>query len=152
MDRVIGIGNPWRRDDGAGIAVARRLRAHLPPEVRIVECDGDAARLIELWRGAERVVVVDALVSKPGAPPGTLRRIDALSTDIPQDITASSHGVGLSIALGLAKALGTLPSKLIVYGIEGNDFTHGETPSPAVENGIGEAVRRIADAWRRDVL
>ena len=63
---VIGVGNAWRRDDGAGPAVAAALGG---------PCTDDPSRLLDLWAGAEHAIVVDAAAS--GAPPGTIRRFDA---------------------------------------------------------------------------
>ena len=46
---VIGIGHPDRGDDAAGRLVAERLRDRAPPDVRIVETDGEAGKLIDLF-------------------------------------------------------------------------------------------------------
>ena len=45
----------------------------------------------------------------------------------------SSHGFGVAEAIGLARALGTLPPRCIVYAIEAADFTPGAAPSAEVE-------------------
>ena len=63
--KIIGAGNPLRGDDGAGAAVAERLRAKgFPAEA----FDGDGAELMEAWRGYDHVFLIDAAVS--GASPG----------------------------------------------------------------------------------
>ena len=61
--RVIGVGNPWRRDDGAGREVIRRLEGRVPAEVELIETDGGAAELLEAWEGARAAIVVDAAAS-----------------------------------------------------------------------------------------
>src|ERR1039458_5833058 len=62
---IIGCGNRERSDDGAGILVAERLRElGIEADTRI----GDAADLIEAWKGADDVILVDAVVT--GAPGG----------------------------------------------------------------------------------
>ena len=38
---VIGVGNEFRRDDGAGLAVVARLRDRVPPGVELVLTDGE---------------------------------------------------------------------------------------------------------------
>ena len=58
---VIGVGNEFRRDDGAGPAVVARLRDLAPPGVRLVITDGEPTRLIDAWAGAALAVVVDAV-------------------------------------------------------------------------------------------
>ena len=66
---VIGIGNDDRRDDGAGLEVARRLRAIVPESIRVLEESGEAAALMAAWEGADRVVIIDAMAS--GVTTGT---------------------------------------------------------------------------------
>lgn len=66
---IIGCGNRQRSDDGAGILVAERLR-----ELGIGADIGEAADLIEAWKDADDVIVVDAVVT--GAPVGTVQAWD----------------------------------------------------------------------------
>ena len=66
---VIGIGNEFRRDDGAGPAVVSALRDLAPPPgVELMITDGEPARLIEAWTGARLAVVVDAVRAQPPRP------------------------------------------------------------------------------------
>ncbi|MEV5976662.1 hydrogenase maturation protease [Streptomyces sp. NPDC052114] len=133
---VIGVGNEFRRDDGVGRAVIARLRARaagrpLPPGTVLATCDGDPARLIGLWEGADLAVVVDAAHAHP-ARPGHVHRL-SLDADRPlPPPTTSSHGLGLGEALELARVLGRLPGRLIVYAVEGADDALGTDLSPAV--------------------
>jgi hydrogenase maturation protease len=55
---------------------------------------------------------------------------------------SSTHAFGVGEAIELARALGTLPGQVLVYGIEGSDFDAREGLSPAVD----AAVERLADA------
>lgn len=141
---VIGCGNLDRGDDGAGLLVARRLREL---GLEAVEHSGAATDLIERWRGAGVVILVDAVVA--GAAPGAIhlwRRPEAfLATAAPR---GSTHLLGLADALALAAALGRLPKKLIVYGIEASRFGVGERPSPEVAAAVEELVRRLARRLR----
>jgi hydrogenase maturation protease len=117
---VIGVGNLWRRDDGAGPAVADALGA--------ISTD-DPSRLLDLWQGAERVIVVDA--ARSGAPAGTIHDFDA-AEPLPAGMASSTHAFGIADAVELARALGRLPRQLTVYAIEGEDFGPGRGLSPAV--------------------
>jgi hydrogenase maturation protease len=144
---VIGVGNTWRGDDGAGVAVARRLRELSPTGVEIRELEGDATGLVEAWSGADRVVVVDAAQS--GAPPGTVRRFDACSGPLPvHSLRSSTHAFGVSDAVELARALGRLPGRLEVYAIEGVSFAAGDRLSPDVERAVGELATTLGSAPR----
>jgi hydrogenase maturation protease len=72
---LIGIGNAYRHDDAAGLMVARRLKERALSSCEVHEQVGEGTALMELWKGAERVVVVDAVQS--GSPAGTIHRFDA---------------------------------------------------------------------------
>jgi hydrogenase maturation protease len=136
---VIGVGNEYRGDDGAGLAVATRLRGRLPDDVEIVACEQEPTRLVDAWRGAEAAVVVDAVAS--GAEPGTLHRFDAAREPLPaRAFRSSTHAFGIGDAIELSRALGSLPPHLVVYGIEGAAFTAGVGLSDAV----AAAVDRVA--------
>jgi len=142
---VIGVGNPWRRDDAAGLAVARRLQGTLPGAA-VVEREGEPAGLIDAWEGTDRLWLVDAVSSL--AAPGTVHRIDIATEALPPDLfQASTHHLGLADAVELARALGRLPGHAVFYGIEGASFDVGEGLSEDVE----QAVERVAQAIGEEV-
>jgi len=139
---VIGLGNPDRGDDGSGLEVARALRGRLAGKARIEECGSEGIALLELWRDADRVLVVDAVVS--GGVPGTVHRFEAGDGFSPGFRTATStHGLSLAEAVALARGLGCLPRQLIVYGIEVRQVEVGAGLSPPVVRGVQEATDRI---------
>jgi hydrogenase maturation protein HypF len=135
---VIGCGNPDRGDDAAGILVVRRLR-ELGVEAR--EHAGDGLALIESWSGAERVILVDSVMT--GAPPGTIGRwLEADAVPL-REKSASTHGFGVAEAIEMARSLGRLPASLTIYGIEGRAFEPGAAPSPEVLASVEEVAQRI---------
>ena len=140
---VIGIGNEYRGDDGVGCTVARRIAALGVRDVEVHQSTGECTSLMALWRNARKVVLVDALRS--GAKPGTVWRFDASSRPLPATPPrqASTHALSLAEAVELARALGELPSQVIVFGIEGSAFEHGNPLSPEVEGAVEEAVLKI---------
>lgn len=140
---VIGVGNALRGDDAAGVAVAERLRTRVPEGVEVVACDEEPSRLMEAWEGADRVVLVDSVSS--GAEPGTLHRFDADDDAIPaRTFRSSTHAIGIAETIELARALGRLPRRVRVYGIEGGGFATGA--------GLTTAVRSAVDFLVQDVL
>jgi hydrogenase maturation protease len=141
--KVICVGNRWRSDDGVGLTVAARLRVEgLDPR----ELEGEPAALIDEWAGEDCVVVVDAVSS--GAEPGFVHRVDAAEGALPVDVFgASTHVLGLGEAVELARALGRLPRRLVVLGVEGASFAAGDALSPAV----AAAVDRVVEAVREEV-
>lgn len=144
---VICVGNRDRGDDGAGPLVADLLRAAPAAGLEVREMAGDGADLLLAWPGADQVIVVDAVVS--GAPAGTIHVIDGRREAVPSAPLHSTHGLGVSEAVALGRALGSLPRVLTVYGIEGADFTPGAAPSPAVSSAVVEVAVRIRDGTAR---
>lgn len=146
MLRLVGVGNRWRRDDGAGLAVAALLSERAPAGVEVVVHEREPIELIEACVGASAVWLIDAVHS--GAPPGTLHRFDASERALPAELfSISTHRLGLADALELARALGRLPPSVIVHGIEGARFEAGNELSPAV----AAATRALATALATEV-
>jgi len=137
---IIGIGNPWRRDDGVGAAVVRAL----PDTVQTLEHHGEGLSLIAAWEGFEQVILIDAI--RAAAPAGLIYRFDAIHDELPRGLFHySSHQFGLAEAVGLARELNRLPAELIIYGIVGADFQHGTTLSPAMAAAVYKLSSCIAD-------
>ena len=138
---VIGVGNEFRRDDGAGPAVVDRLRDVAPPGVRLVITDGEPTRLIDAWAGAALAVIVDAVrAQRPdqGPPrPGTVHRFVVDGPGAGTGRAASSHGFGFDDAISLAVALDRMPARLIVHAIEAADLTQGPGLTPPVAAAVG---------------
>ena len=141
---VIGVGNEFRRDDGAGPAVVGQLRDRVPPGVELVITDGEPARLIEAWTGAALAVVVDAVRAQPPQP-GTVHRFVVDRPGTGTERTASSHGLGLDDAISLAIALDRMPGRLIVHAIEAADLGQGTGLTPAVAAAMGTVASAILD-------
>ena len=138
---VIGVGNRWRRDDAAGLAVLAALRGRVDESVRLVESDGEPTRLLGAFELGEQIVMVDAVVT--GAAPGTVHRVT--DTELPDQmgIGQSSHLVQLVETIELGKLLGHLRNGLVLIGIEATDFDHGEGMTDAVAGAIGLAVEAV---------
>lgn len=132
---VIGIGNPDRGDDAAGRLVAQRLHGMLPAKIEVVEHDGEPTALLALFDDADCAILIDACTS--GGEPGAVHRFDVSDAPLPEArFSLSTHGVGLGEAVELARALGQLPPRVIVYAIEACAFDLGAPPSPAVADAI----------------
>jgi hydrogenase maturation protease len=139
---LIGVGNPYAGDDGAGRAVARRLLARNDCALEVCECSGEAASLMNAWTGFDDVVLVDAC--RGAGPAGSVHRVG------PDDVErvarlqhASTHSLGVAAAIGLARALGTLPRPLVIYAIEARHSSEGEGLSPEVDHGVQEVVALV---------
>jgi hydrogenase maturation protease len=142
---VVGIGNEYRGDDAAGLLVARRLAGLDGVEVR--ESSGEGAALMEILEGAAIAILVDAARTfGAGAEPGSVRRFDASAGPLPASLARSStHAFGVAEAVEMARALGRLPARTVVYAIEGCAFEAGDRVSPEVERGVDEACALVLE-------
>lgn len=142
---VIGVGNEFRGDDAAGLHIARKVKEAAPPGVSVLENGGDAASMIDAWKDFQHVIVVDAV--KNDSSPGTIYRIDVKRQGIPPFLSTapSTHLLCLADAVALAESLNTLPERLIIYGVEGQNFDYSSTMSPTVLRAAGKAARMVID-------
>jgi hydrogenase maturation protease len=141
---VIGVGNIYRSDDGVGLVVVRRLAERTLTGVAIIEESGEGTALLSRWTDAQSVILVDAVHS--GAQPGAIHRIDVHAEPVPaRFFHCSSHAFGVAEAVELARALNQLPARLILLGIEGGDFSAGESLSSAVERAATAVAEQVLE-------
>lgn len=142
---IIGVGSPFG-DDRLGWVAAESLQrssamnALEPGRIVISILDRPGVMLVTLWDEADHVIVIDAVRS--GAVPGTRHRLtvsDVNATRLP----ATSHGFGVAAALELARALGNLPDRLLLRGIEMDASCSGYALSDAVAEVMPVFVREI---------
>jgi hydrogenase maturation protease len=136
---VIAIGNPYRRDDGAGGSVLSLLREGFGDDarVRLVELDGESVRLVQAWEGSSTVWIVDAVRS--GRPFGSFHEVDATRLADLDDTGArlgGGHLMGLGEAVELASVLDLLPPSLRVLGVEGETFENGEGLTASTQRAV----------------
>jgi hydrogenase maturation protease len=139
---VVGVGNDFRGDDGAGIAVARELRLSALNGVEIVELNGEVTGLLDRLDGFDRLILIDAIRSQ--SSPGTIHRIDASRNPVPDDRSQrSTHGISIGSVIEIARAQNMLPQHVLVFGIEGATFDHGAALTPKVEHSVKSLVKEI---------
>ncbi len=132
---VIGIGNPLRRDDGIGPAVAAGLAGHDLPGTRVLTCAAEPTALLDAWEGAALAVLIDAVA---GDRPGRVRTCSLV--DLAEAAPVSSHDLGLRQAYELGRVLGRAPESVIVVTVDVADTGHGQGLSPAVAAALPDAV------------
>jgi hydrogenase maturation protease len=141
---VVGVGNPLRRDDGAGPGVVRRLAScSLPPGTALEEREADIFVILEEMHRYGRVIVVDAV--DMGSTPGTTRIFapDEAAVHIRSD-TLSTHGFGIRELIAFAEEL-QVPAELLVAGIQAKDVSFGEGMSGEVKEKLDDLVELITD-------
>jgi len=143
----LGVGNLHRADDGVGPALALKLaddKLFMKKGIEVQPHSGEGASLIHLWEGAERVVIVDAM--KSGARCASVHRFDAITQPLHYGVFRySSHLFGLAEAVEMSRQLGTLPKAMIIYGIEGRNFTFGDPMSSSVLKAMWRVEKSVRD-------
>ena len=141
MNLLVGVGNPDQRDDGVGPWVVRELHRQRPA-LAVRELRGDGAGLLSLFEEADDILVVDAVRGQ--GEPGKIHRLDALKDPPPSRfLRCTGHTFGIAEAVAMAGVLGRLPRRLLIYGVEGEDFAWGQELSPAVAGGAAKLVKEL---------
>lgn len=151
MTLVIGIGNTFRRDDGAGVYVLEALKQRLADrsDLRFAQASGEGSRLMEIWRGCDCVVLLDAVMRQ--GQPGRIFHLRACDQSIPSDFFKySSHAFSVAEAIELSRVLDTMPKMIEIFGIEGDDFGYGDTLSETVASACNDLVDTLAGKLTRD--
>ena len=139
---VLGIGNPDRGDDGVGAFVADRLRGRLDPGCEVRACVGDVLGIVDGCAGFQAWVCVDC--AAPIEAPGRVYRIDLAAQELPPELlAASSHSLGITAAIELARTLGAAPRDIVFYAVEGRCFDLGAGLSVPVAAAAIELVEQI---------
>ncbi len=152
---IAGFGNLLRGDDGFGVTVVKKLSAcqdqeGLPHGVKVMEVGISGISLVqELMDVYDALIVVDAV--DRGEEPGTVYQIEpsikdlsAIDWDAQREFLSDMHYTEPSRALALAKALGVLPSWVLILGCQ--PMTTEELRiglSPSVNKAVVKAVEQI---------
>ena len=143
---VAGLGNDLMTDDGVGVHLARKLRGHVPANVRVVEVGTAVLDAYHLFEKADLVLALDAM--QAGGKPGSVYRFRPLDVAVKHG-TASLHEFSFVEVLGLLRKT---PRDVVVVGVEPETIDYGLELSPRVEAGLPQAVcevERIIAAWQR---
>lgn len=137
---VLGMGNLLRRDEGVGIRALRRLeeRYILPPTVRLVDGGTLGLELLSYLEGADRALVLDAVLSDDG--PGAVVQITG--DDVPAyfGMRVSPHEIALPDLLAVARLRGLTPPEVVVVGIHPASIELGWELSDIVASRLDEMV------------
>jgi len=140
---VMGVGNPLMRDEGAGPRTVEILMAgyDFPSNVEVVDCGTMGFTILDVLRGVDHLIVVDALRTDDLAP-GTVVRLE------PGDFAASQvmhslHDVRLPEVLEAAALIDVAP-QTVAIGIQIEEITEWVMElSPAVEAALPIAVAAV---------
>jgi hydrogenase maturation protease len=139
---IIGVGNSFRSDDGVGVYVGTTLRQLDLPDVDIANEERDGLKIISHWKRGDWVFLIDAVLS--GAEAGTIYRIDLSIPEfqLPSNHN-STHSLGIMEAVFLSRILNESPGRIILYGIEGENFEMGTSLSPKVIEAAERVIKLV---------
>ncbi len=135
MNLIMGIGNPFRGDDAAGLLVARRLRTR----VKTVLCETDPLDYIEeiCQNKPERLIIIDAI--NAGEKPGKIIHVDINSVD---NLSLSTHHFPISLFLKFIKKC---VKKIEIWGIQVKNVEFGADMSEEVKLAVSKLTELIAN-------
>lgn len=114
---VLGLGNTLMQDEGVGIEALHRLASDYDWPTTVTLLDGGVMglELLPYLEIADAVLILDAV--QTGAPPGTLTRL--VDDEIPAVVALkmSVHQIGLQETLAMCRFRGTLPTRLVLWGV-----------------------------------
>ena len=145
---ILGVGNPILSDDGVGIHVARELKKRSIPGVDVEELAASGLELLDVVRGYDKVVIIDAIQTTKGKP-GELHILE--EKDFEKSIHGSSpHGINIATALALGRKLvpAEMPKEVVFFAVEAEDLVNvSERLTPKV----AKALPRIVELVRKEL-
>ncbi|MGQ4914364.1 MAG: hydrogenase maturation protease [Candidatus Asgardarchaeia archaeon] len=145
---VVGVGNPILRDDGVGVHVARYLRRVIGQSkyVDVLDLNTQGLALAEAFFGYDKVIVVDAMMTKNGRP-GEIKILKPEDFDSTLHAT-SPHDTNFRTALEVCRNIDPTryPKEVVVIGIEVKHTTEfGDNLSPEVAIAVPKTIKKILD-------
>jgi hydrogenase maturation protease len=137
---VMGLGSPYRRDDGVGPVVAAAVQRRDVDGVRVLTGMADPVALLDAWADVPLAVVVDAAVG-PASPPGRVLRCTPGQLD--RAGRFCSHGLDVANVLALGRELGRVPLRLSVIAVGVADTRPGVGLTSAVAAAVPIAVAAV---------
>ncbi len=141
---ILGVGNPILSDDGVGIHVARELKKRGLPGVDVEELAASGLELLDVVRGYDKVIIVDAIQTTKGVP-GELHILE--EKDFERSIHGSSpHGINIATALALGRRLvpNEMPNEVVFFAVEVEDLVNvSENLTPKVAKALPAILERV---------
>ena len=144
---VIGLGNPYRGDDGVVSVLFETLReAASPPEVPLIERGDATLGVLHLLIEYDSVLLVDAV--RFGGEPGD--HVVFTPEEAVSRVTASgTHESDLLEIVELADQVGDGRTEVRIFGIQPGTTEWGNGLSPQLAERVPELIRELEKAIRK---
>lgn len=146
---VIGLGNILFGDEGFGVEAVRRLEKvceGMSDSVQFIDGGTQGLNLLDYIESPDTVIIFDAIIPSEYERKVYVYEEDDLPAFIHRKM--SSHQMGLSELLSVAKLHGKVPDRIILIGVPPHTLELGSGISQEAEALLDEAVRegkRIID-------
>jgi hydrogenase maturation protease len=138
---VIGVGSPLMGDDGVGLAALEAMRAwEFDPHVELLDGGTWGMNLLPFIEGAERLILLDAV--ETGTATSDVVRLEGREVPRFLHTKLSPHQIDLREVLALSELRGTLPSSLVVLGLQPDRIEMRTDLSPRIQ----DALQRLVEA------
>jgi len=142
---VGGLGNPLMTDEGIGLEIIHRLmsRSDLPDFIELMELGSNPMIVVHAIANRQKAVLIDcAFMNRPA---GILCRftpdeVISKKTESP----LSLHHPDLLKALEISQKLGECPEEVVIYGIQPERVTPGDSLSPVLHARLDDYTETIS--------
>jgi hydrogenase maturation protease len=145
---VLGIGNPILGDDGIGFHVAQELAKLIKDDaVDVKDASTSGLILLDIIRGYEKVIIVDAIKTEEGEP-GEIYRLRPKDFFRTVHLTTSIHDVNLPTVIELGNKLvpEEMPHEIVIFAIEVKEIeTFTVEMTPQVKEAIPNVTNLVLD-------
>lgn len=147
---IIGLGNTLHGDEGFGVAAVNAFResSSYPESVNFIDGGTQGVYLLDFIESCDALMVFDALIPLEYDRGVYVYHNEELPAFIHRKM--SSHQMGFSELIGVAKLRGRMPKELVLIGIPPRELELSLNLSAEVANLLPEAVekgRAIVDKW-----
>jgi len=147
---ILGLGNMLYGDEGFGVAALKTLQesSTFPESVQCIDGGTQGIYLLDFIESADAVIVFDALIPLDYDRRVYVYRNDELPAFIHRKM--SSHQMGFSEMLGIAKLHGKMPQEIVMIGAPPKDLELNIGLSPELTLLLPEAVEQaktIITTW-----
>jgi hydrogenase maturation protease HycI len=140
LNLIITVGNPLRKDDGAGPYTAALIRP--ASRLAVIDAQYNPENIIDeaVQLKPVKIIIIDA--ADFGGRPGEARVID--KKHIP-DSTLSTHSVPMSVVAGILEQ--DTGAEIVFLGIQPKDVSFGEEISPEVRETADKIIKTINEEF-----
>ncbi len=150
---IIGCGNPYRQDDGAGVYVAQQLmsmmKANLVDEVRVFDAGTAGMDIMFQARGCDALIIIDA--NQSASEPGTIFEVPGHELENIPEASYNLHDFRWDNALYAGRRIyqDQFPDNITVFLIEVETLALGIELSTCVQKASDRVVEIVMERIKR---